>query len=339
MPKAAHLPLPDDVCCKLNVLNCGVPHCTERVLTRAKQSPAVSRVCSYMQVTHPNWNANFGSCAEAPSFLYAMPLADGQVFLEETCLVARPTLPFSVLKRRLYRRCAAMGIKIKEVRHYGLPRAAMFGSLLHAFEDCRRHMQMVGEELADRSGPGWLLVDMADVYVCEACRTCAPPTTRPSDLMYIPVSRSLCRSPTRRRPSSPSVAPCPARSSPSPPSAPPRTSCTPPRATASRACSRRAAPWRRRWSASWGATCRWPRAPRRCGRPSGRWRSAGRCAARQIRVRLDVEPLMLHTGGLVGRVCVTFDSGAGVAQRVCLRQCVPLHRARTEEAVSVLGVV
>jgi lycopene epsilon-cyclase len=68
------------------------------------------------EVNHPNWNANFGSCAEAPSFLYAMPLENGQVFLEETCLVARPTLPFSELERRLYRRCGAMGIKITKVR-------------------------------------------------------------------------------------------------------------------------------------------------------------------------------------------------------------------------------
>ena len=67
------------------------------------------------EVAHPNWSASQGTCAEPPSFLYAMPLDDGTVFLEETCLVARPTLPFAVLKRRLERRCAAMGIRIKEV--------------------------------------------------------------------------------------------------------------------------------------------------------------------------------------------------------------------------------
>lgn len=67
------------------------------------------------EVWHPNWAANHGSCHEAPSFLYAMPLGGGEVFLEETCLVARPTLPFADLKRRLLRRCAAMGVAIKEV--------------------------------------------------------------------------------------------------------------------------------------------------------------------------------------------------------------------------------
>ncbi|KFM29055.1 Lycopene epsilon cyclase, chloroplastic [Auxenochlorella protothecoides] len=39
----------------------------------------------------------------------------GRVFLEETCLVAKPALPFQTLKRRLERRCAALGLEIKEV--------------------------------------------------------------------------------------------------------------------------------------------------------------------------------------------------------------------------------
>jgi hypothetical protein len=65
---------------------------------------------------HPNAaDGLWGSGGEAPSFLYAMPLANGRVFLEETCLVARPGLPFAVLKRRLERRMAAMGLKLKKV--------------------------------------------------------------------------------------------------------------------------------------------------------------------------------------------------------------------------------
>ena len=43
----------------------------------------------------------------------AMPLAGARVFLEETCLVAKPALPFAVLKRRLHRRLAAMGLKAR----------------------------------------------------------------------------------------------------------------------------------------------------------------------------------------------------------------------------------
>jgi hypothetical protein len=41
-----------------------------------------------------------------------MPLRPGVVFLEETCLVSRPALPFATLKRRLERRLRAMGVKV-----------------------------------------------------------------------------------------------------------------------------------------------------------------------------------------------------------------------------------
>lgn len=66
---------------------------------------------------HPNGGeGQWETGTEAPSFLYAMPESDGKrVFLEETCLVAKPALPFSVLKRRLYRRCEALGITIDKV--------------------------------------------------------------------------------------------------------------------------------------------------------------------------------------------------------------------------------
>jgi len=65
---------------------------------------------------HPNGSQGlWGTEKETPSFLYAMPLGGNRVFLEETCLVAKPALPFAVLKRRLLRRCEALGIKIKEI--------------------------------------------------------------------------------------------------------------------------------------------------------------------------------------------------------------------------------
>ena len=55
----------------------------------------------------------WGTGGEAPSFLYAMPgPGPTRVFLEETCLVSRPPLPFSVLQRRLYRRLEAAGVKV-----------------------------------------------------------------------------------------------------------------------------------------------------------------------------------------------------------------------------------
>ena len=65
---------------------------------------------------HPNGGRGLWETSkEAPSFLYAMPESKTRVFLEETCLVAKPALPFSVLKRRLYRRCEALGITIHKV--------------------------------------------------------------------------------------------------------------------------------------------------------------------------------------------------------------------------------
>lgn len=65
---------------------------------------------------HPNGGKGMWETHnEVPSFLYAMPESNSRVFLEETCLVAKPALPFSILKRRLYRRCEALGIKINKV--------------------------------------------------------------------------------------------------------------------------------------------------------------------------------------------------------------------------------
>ena len=54
----------------------------------------------------------WGTQREVPSFLYAMPVGGRRVFLEETCLVAKPALPFATLKRRLQRRLSAMGLKV-----------------------------------------------------------------------------------------------------------------------------------------------------------------------------------------------------------------------------------
>jgi len=68
---------------------------------------------------HPNSGEGlWGTGNEVPSFLYAMPTDGGRsVFLEETCLVAKPALPFAVLKRRLQRRLAAMGVKVPPLLH------------------------------------------------------------------------------------------------------------------------------------------------------------------------------------------------------------------------------
>ncbi|KAJ9517000.1 hypothetical protein QJQ45_027358 [Haematococcus lacustris] len=80
--------------------------------------------------SHPNaGDGEWGTSGEVPSFLYAMPLGGDRVFLEETCLVAKLMsdftcvlvvhrslrCPFAVLKRRLERRMAAHGIRVKKV--------------------------------------------------------------------------------------------------------------------------------------------------------------------------------------------------------------------------------
>ncbi|CAI0544166.1 unnamed protein product [Linum tenue] len=53
--------------------------------------------------------------SEFPTFLYAMPFGPDLVFLEETSLVSRPTLPYKDVKLRMAARLRHMGIKVKRV--------------------------------------------------------------------------------------------------------------------------------------------------------------------------------------------------------------------------------
>ena len=50
-----------------------------------------------------------------PTFLYAMPFSNTQVFLEETSLVARPGLEFDDLKVKLKQRLERLGVKVTKV--------------------------------------------------------------------------------------------------------------------------------------------------------------------------------------------------------------------------------
>ncbi len=52
-----------------------------------------------------------GDPREPPSFLYAMPLGDGRLFLEETSLARRPALHLEVLRARLHGRLASLGLE------------------------------------------------------------------------------------------------------------------------------------------------------------------------------------------------------------------------------------
>lgn len=56
-------------------------------------------------------------CEEAPSFLYAWDLGEGEFFVEETCLAHAPPLSCELLKDRLIRRLAYRQITVKQVHH------------------------------------------------------------------------------------------------------------------------------------------------------------------------------------------------------------------------------
>jgi len=47
-----------------------------------------------------------------PTFLYAMPLSERRLFVEETSLVGRPAVPYDALRERLHRRLARMHIEV-----------------------------------------------------------------------------------------------------------------------------------------------------------------------------------------------------------------------------------
>ncbi len=52
-----------------------------------------------------------GPRGETPTFLYALPLHDGRVFVEETVLATRQPVPMALLEHRLSERLARMGIR------------------------------------------------------------------------------------------------------------------------------------------------------------------------------------------------------------------------------------
>ena len=55
---------------------------------------------------------HLSSLDSRPSFLYALPLADGSIFFEETSLVSNPPMSFEELARRLSQRLSYLGIEV-----------------------------------------------------------------------------------------------------------------------------------------------------------------------------------------------------------------------------------
>jgi lycopene beta-cyclase len=64
------------------------------------------------EVVLMDWRpARSGDGERSPSFLYALPMGEGRVFLEETSLVASPPMQPALLERRLEQRLEALGLQ------------------------------------------------------------------------------------------------------------------------------------------------------------------------------------------------------------------------------------
>ncbi len=61
--------------------------------------------------------ATLSAWQRQPSFLYAQPLGDGRVFVEETVLSARVPLSFDTLRDRLARRLGHLGVRVRQTDH------------------------------------------------------------------------------------------------------------------------------------------------------------------------------------------------------------------------------
>ncbi|MCX6406318.1 MAG: lycopene cyclase family protein [Propionibacteriales bacterium] len=76
-------------------------------------APALQGAEALLMDWRTDWRADgdgAGTAGLRPSFLYAIPLGDGTVLLEETCLAASPPLHVEELEARLRRRLAARGV-------------------------------------------------------------------------------------------------------------------------------------------------------------------------------------------------------------------------------------
>jgi len=72
---------------------------------------------------------NLSKATTAPTFMYAMPLKDNQVFFEETSLVARPAVSFQECKDRCFTRLEHLGIRVLDVEEEEFCYIPMGGSL------------------------------------------------------------------------------------------------------------------------------------------------------------------------------------------------------------------
>ncbi|MCJ0906145.1 lycopene cyclase family protein [Rhodococcus sp. ARC_M6] len=81
------------------------------VVNRASAEPALDGNDAWFM----DWRQDNGTRAGGqPSFLYAVPLDSERMLLEETCLVGRPPIPLTELKRRLHIRLDNRGVVAPE---------------------------------------------------------------------------------------------------------------------------------------------------------------------------------------------------------------------------------
>ncbi|KAB7741442.1 lycopene cyclase [Nostocoides sp. F2B08] len=73
-------------------------------------APALDGAAGLLMDWRTDW-ADEGDRRGTPTFLYAIPLGQGRVLLEETCLAAAPAMTIPELKRRLRRRLVSRGIR------------------------------------------------------------------------------------------------------------------------------------------------------------------------------------------------------------------------------------
>lgn len=84
------------------------------VVAAAAAAPALDGAEGLLMDWRTDWAGAQGVTPPA-SFLYALPLGDGTVLLEETCLVAAPGMAIEELKARLRRRLVLRGVPVEAI--------------------------------------------------------------------------------------------------------------------------------------------------------------------------------------------------------------------------------
>lgn len=80
------------------------------VVDAAEAAPALDGAGALLMDWRTDWSGGDPPTG-TPTFLYAIPLGDDRVLLEETCLAAAPGLPIPELKARLRRRLLSRGVR------------------------------------------------------------------------------------------------------------------------------------------------------------------------------------------------------------------------------------